>query len=163
MSVCIAIPTGTKLFNWSVSYAMQNTPFSPSLLVTIAFCAIFTGGGLTGVILGNAGIDVALHDTFYVVAHFHMILSIGAVLGSILTSATLADAFSIEAPSVTDNVVAATWTLATFALFLPLHYLGVSSLARRVPDSGIEAGTLAFISTLGFCSAAVVLTLQIKQ
>merc|ERR1711998_303089 len=83
VTMLISLPTGTKIFNWLSTY-LGNPPLlqirTSSALFALIFLLMFTIGGSTGVILGNAAVDVALHDTYYVVAHFHFVLSLGAVI-----------------------------------------------------------------------------------
>merc|ERR1711868_136660 len=83
VTILISLPTGTKIFNWLSTY-LGNPPLlqirSSSALFALLFVLMFTIGGSTGVILGNAAVDLALHDTYYVVAHFHFVLSLGAVI-----------------------------------------------------------------------------------
>merc|ERR1712225_216490 len=84
VTILISLPTGTKIFNWLSTY-LGNPPLlnlkTSSGLFALLFLLMFTVGGSTGVILGNAAVDIALHDTYYVVAHFHFVLSLGAVIG----------------------------------------------------------------------------------
>merc|ERR1711937_588503 len=83
VTILISLPTGTKIFNWLSTY-LGNPPLlllrTSSALFALLFLLMFTVGGSTGVILGNAAVDLALHDTYYVVAHFHFVLSLGAVI-----------------------------------------------------------------------------------
>ena len=84
VTILISLPTGTKIFNWLSTY-LGNPPLlqlkTSSAFFGLLFLLMFTIGGSTGIILGNAAVDLGLHDTYYVVAHFHFVLSLGAVIG----------------------------------------------------------------------------------
>ena len=134
-TMVIALPTGIKIFSWLATlYGGQLHYFTP-LLFTLAFLLLFTIGGFTGVILANASIDLTLHDTYYVVGHFHYVLSMGAVyalfagfyywLGKIL---------GLVYNETLGHIHFWIFTIAINILFFPMHFLGLAGMPRRIPD-----------------------------
>ena len=152
-TVFIAIPTGTKIFNWICSFAGSRTNnVNAVTFLTNAFLILFTLGGVTGVILGNAGIDVALHDTYYVVAHFHFVLSLGAVLSGIIGLMLFAPRSlgTKESVFTVVNLLGNIWILLAFLLvFVPQHFLGFTTFVRRVTDMPLGITHWNFISSIG--------------
>eukprot|EP00920_Eleutheroschizon_duboscqi_P020466 GHVT01048480.1.p1 GENE.GHVT01048480.1~~GHVT01048480.1.p1 ORF type:complete len:459 (+),score=-77.74 GHVT01048480.1:438-1814(+) len=150
-TILIALPTGTKIFNWLGTYMTSNFAVTQvSQLGAIAFVILFVLGGTTGVILGHGAVDVSLHDTYYVVAHFHFVLSLGALL-AIATAFLfwLPDFIGIVPNTLTSTMFLVSWLLGVLLTFVPQHLLGFSVMPRRIPDYSDALNYINVISTLG--------------
>jgi len=134
-TLIIAIPTGVKIFSWLASLYGGSLRFTASLLYTVGFIFLFTAGGVTGVVLANAALDIAFHDTYYVVAHFHYVLSLGAVFsifaGYYFWSPKVLGLYYNERLAQIQF-----WTLFIGAnvTFMPQHFLGLQQMPRRIPN-----------------------------
>nr|YP_008475126.1 cytochrome c oxidase subunit 1 [Cyberlindnera suaveolens]AGS44416.1 cytochrome c oxidase subunit 1 [Cyberlindnera suaveolens] len=161
-TMVIAVPTGIKIFSWLATLYGGSIRLAVPMLYAIAFLFLFTIGGLTGVALANASLDVAFHDTYYVVGHFHYVLSMGAVFslfaGYYYWSPQILGLYYNERLAQIQF-----WLIFIGAniIFMPMHFLGLQGMPRRIPDYPDAYAGWNYVSSIGSVIAIISLALFI--
>ncbi len=135
LTLLIAVPSAIKVFNWITTIWRGNIRFTPGMLFAIGFVSLFISGGLTGIWLGNSTLDIHLHDTYFVVAHFHIVMGVSAFFGMF---AGIYHWFPKMYGRYLNNTMAYIHFWVTFAgaylIFWPMHYEGLAGMPRRYLD-----------------------------
>jgi cytochrome c oxidase subunit I len=150
-TMVIAVPTGIKIFSWIATMWGGSVSFKTPLVWAMGFIFMFTVGGVTGVVLANGGLDDNLHDTYYVVAHFHYVLSLGAVFslfaGFYYWFGKMSGKMLNEALG---HLHFWLFFIGVNVLFFPMHFLGQAGMPRRIPDYNPEFAYWNHIASLGY-------------
>ena len=155
-TMVIAVPTGVKIFSWIATMWGGSLEFNSPMVWAIGFIFLFTVGGVTGVVLANGGVDDNLHDTYYVVAHFHYVLSLGAVTA-------LFAGFYYWFPKMSGRMHSEFLSHLQFwvffvgvnLIFFPMHFLGLQGMPRRYPDYTAAYAHWNEVATFGYKVMAV--------
>ncbi|RZJ93319.1 MAG: cytochrome c oxidase subunit I, partial [Hymenobacter sp.] len=158
LTLIIAVPSGVKVFNWLATLWRGNIRFTAAMLFAIGFVSLFISGGLTGIILGNATLDIQMHNTYFVVAHFHLVMGSSAFFGLF---AGVYHWFPKMFGRMMDEKLGYIHFWLTFIgvylVFMPMHYVGIAGFPRRYYSwTGFDAFS-QFADLNKFISAAAIL------
>jgi len=150
-TMIIAVPTGVKIFSWIATMWGGSITFPTPMLFAIGFIFLFTVGGVTGVVLANGGIDTYMTDTYYVIAHFHYVLSLGAVFSLF---AGFYYWFGKMSGRMYNEFLGKVHFFLMFigvnTIFFPQHFLGLDGMPRRIPDYTPAFAEWNYVSSVGF-------------
>ncbi|MCW3080696.1 cbb3-type cytochrome c oxidase subunit I [Segetibacter sp.] len=135
LTLLIAVPSAIKVFNWLTTLWRGNIRFTPGMLYSIGFVSMFISGGLTGIWLGNSALDIHLHDTYFIIAHFHLVMGVAGIFGMY---AGIYHWYPKMFGRYMNNTLAYIHFWVTFAgaylIFWPMHYEGLAGMPRRYYD-----------------------------
>lgn len=162
LTLLIAVPSAIKVFNWLTTLWRGNIRFTPAMLYAIGFVSMFISGGLTGIFLGNSALDIHLHDTYFVIAHFHIVMGVASMFGMF---AGVYHWYPKMFGRYLNNTLAYIhfWItiIGAYLIFWPMHYEGLAGMPRRYYDYSVWVsfsqfgGLNRFISTVALIVYAV--------
>lgn len=159
LTLIIAVPSAVKVFNYLTTLWKGNIVFTTAMLFAIGFVSVFIAGGITGIFLGNSAIDIQLHDTYFVIAHFHLVMGSASFFGLM---AGIYHWFPKMFGRMMDSTLGYIHFWATFIgvylVFFPLHYIGIAGFPRRYYSFSTFDGFEAFVDLNMFVSVAAILT-----
>lgn len=135
LTLLIAVPSAIKVFNWLTTLWRGNINFTPAMLFSIGFVSLFISGGLTGIFLGNSALDIHLHDTYFIIAHFHIVMGVAGMFGMF---AGIYHWYPKMFGRYLNNTLAYIhfWVtmVGAYLIFWPMHYEGLAGMPRRYYD-----------------------------
>jgi len=150
-TMVIAVPTGVKIFSWIATMWGGSLRFTSPMWWALGFIFLFTVGGVTGVVLANGGIDDNLHDSYYVVAHFHYVLSLGAVTAMFAGwYYWFPKMFGVWHSELLSKLQFIVFFVGVNTLFFPMHFLGMNGMPRRYPDYTPAFELWNWVATKGY-------------
>ncbi len=161
-TMIIAVPTGIKMFSWLATIYGGNIHLYTPMYFALGFLLLFTIGGVTGVIIANASLDIAFHDTYYIVAHFHYVLSMGAVFAMFAAFYYwIGKMTGYNYNEFLGRIHFWNFFIGVNLVFFPMHFLGLNGMPRRIPDYPEAFAGWNSVVTLGTIYTVISLVLFI--
>jgi cytochrome c oxidase subunit 1 len=163
LTLLIAIPSAIKVFNWITTIWRGNIRFTPAMLFSIGFVSLFISGGLTGIWLGNSTIDIHVHDTYFVIAHFHIVMGVSAFFGMF---AGVYHWFPKMFGRYLNNTLGYIhfWVtlVGAYLIFWPMHYMGLAGVPRRYLDFTLWTSFNQFADLNKFISVVTIIVFAVN-
>lgn len=163
LTLLIAVPSAIKVFNWLTTLWRGNIRFTPGMMFAIGFVSLFISGGLTGIWLGNSALDIHLHDTYFVIAHFHIVMGVASMFGMF---AGIYHWFPKMYGRYLNNTMGYIHFWVTIAgaylIFWPMHYEGLAGMPRRYYDYSIWESFKQFAELNRFISTVAMIVFAVQ-
>ena len=164
LTLLIAVPSAVKVFNWLTTIWRGNIRFTPAMMFAIGFVSLFISGGLTGIFLGNSALDIHLHDTYFVIAHFHIVMGVASFFGMFAgVYHWYPKMFGRYLNNTLGYIHFWVTIIGAYVIFWPMHYEGLAGMPRRYYDYSSWESFKQFASLNQFISmiALIVFATQI--
>src|SRR6476660_6194827 len=163
LTLLIAIPSAIKVFNWLTTLWRGNLRFTPGMLYSIGFVSLFISGGLTGIFLGNSALDIHLHDTYFIIAHFHIVMGVAGVFGIFAGVYHWYPKMYGRYLNNTLGYIHFWVTIAgAYLIFWPMHYEGLAGMPRRYYDYSIWESFKQFVELNRFISTVAMIVFAVQ-
>ena len=163
LTLLIAVPSAIKVFNWLTTLWRGNIRFTPAMLFAIGFVSLFISGGLTGIWLGNSALDIHLHDTYFVIAHFHIVMGVASMFGMF---AGIYHWYPKMYGRYMNNTLGYIhfWVtmIGAYLIFWPMHYEGLAGMPRRYYDYSIWESFKQFAELNKFISTVAIIVFAVQ-
>ncbi|MEX6689041.1 cbb3-type cytochrome c oxidase subunit I [Danxiaibacter flavus] len=163
LTLLIAVPSAIKVFNWLTTLWRGNIRFTPGMLFAIGFVSLFISGGLTGIWLGNSALDIHLHDTYFVIAHFHIVMGVASMFGMF---AGIYHWYPKMYGRYMNNTLGYIhfWLtmIGAYLIFWPMHYEGLAGMPRRYYDYSVWESFKQFAELNKFISTVVIIVFAVQ-
>jgi cytochrome c oxidase subunit 1 len=163
LTLLIAVPSAIKVFNWLTTLWRGNIRFTPGMLFAIGFVSLFISGGLTGIWVGNSALDIHLHDTYFVIAHFHIVMGVSGVFG--MYAGIYHWYPKMYGRYLNNNLGYIHFWLTligAYLIFWPMHYEGLAGMPRRYYDYSVWESFKQFVSLNRFISIVAIVTFSVQ-
>ncbi len=163
LTLLIAVPSAIKVFNWITTIWRGNIHFTPAMLFAIGFVSVFISGGLTGIWVGNSTLDMHVHDTYFIIAHFHLVMGVAGVFGMFAgIYHWYPKMFGRHMNNTLSYIHFWITLIGAYLIFWPMHYQGLAGMPRRYYDYSIWESFKQFQGLNHFISVVVILVFAVQ-